>query len=340
MLTLLVSAILSPLRWYEHLRFAKAIEGLEIKDDPVFIVGHWRSGTTYLHNILCQDPQFSYISTFHATFPEYLLGRKTLLLPLFKIVLPETRPGDNVRLSADSPQEDEFALGCTTPYSFYHYLFFPERLDTYYQKSVSFESEVGSFKEEWQRKYLLIIKKAVLDRGGGRFVSKNPAHTGRVKTLIEMFPKAKFIHIYRNPVTVFLSTLTYLDRTMAKVQLSAFDHRELEAQVLMVHRRILDDFFREKERIPDANYIEVRYEEFEKEPLSILEEIYARFDIPDYEKAKPRFAEYAEGQRKHQKNKHYVGRQRLTELARELQPTMERWGYGVPSDVEVREYSE
>ena len=36
-------------------------QGSEI-DPPIFIVGHWRSGTTFLYELLCQSPQFNYVS--------------------------------------------------------------------------------------------------------------------------------------------------------------------------------------------------------------------------------------------------------------------------------------
>ena len=59
-LTLLINLINWPFRTYERLfinpRYKQLKEGTEI----IFIIGHWRSGTTHLHNLMAQDPQMGY----------------------------------------------------------------------------------------------------------------------------------------------------------------------------------------------------------------------------------------------------------------------------------------
>ena len=37
-------------------------------------------------------------------------------------------------------------------------------------------------------------------RSPKRIVLKSPAHTARVRVLLELFPKARFVHIIRDPV--------------------------------------------------------------------------------------------------------------------------------------------
>jgi len=44
-----------PFRIFEKLRFHKLLDKIQIKKPPIFIIGHWRSGTTYLHNLFVQD---------------------------------------------------------------------------------------------------------------------------------------------------------------------------------------------------------------------------------------------------------------------------------------------
>src|SRR5688572_1687594 len=43
----------------QHLWFGRYIEGTRIETPPVFIVGHWRSGTTLLHELLSHDSRFA-----------------------------------------------------------------------------------------------------------------------------------------------------------------------------------------------------------------------------------------------------------------------------------------
>ena len=42
----------------ERRRFGPRIEATEVQA-PLFILGHYRSGTTHLHNLLALDPQFA-----------------------------------------------------------------------------------------------------------------------------------------------------------------------------------------------------------------------------------------------------------------------------------------
>src|SRR5437879_2949234 len=70
--SLAFSFIAEPFRLLEHLRFDRAVNNLNIDEPPVFILGHWRSGTTYLHNLMCEDAQMGYVTTYQGIFPELL----------------------------------------------------------------------------------------------------------------------------------------------------------------------------------------------------------------------------------------------------------------------------
>jgi hypothetical protein len=106
-----------------------------MEKDPVFILGHWRSGTTFLHNMLCSDPQSAYVSTYQSVFPDNLASQ-AIFKTFMKMNLPEKRPSDNVKLGIDLPQEDEFALSNMIADSFYHFFYFPEKYRDYYTRSV------------------------------------------------------------------------------------------------------------------------------------------------------------------------------------------------------------
>ena len=121
----LLSTFGVPFRVYEKWRFDKIVEQIELKKPPIFILGHWRSGTTHLHKLMVQDPQFGYITMFQAMFPKSFLGNK-LFENIMKIFLQEKRPMDNMRLELELAQEEEMALVNLFPYSFYMVFTFPE----------------------------------------------------------------------------------------------------------------------------------------------------------------------------------------------------------------------
>ena len=60
----LVNLINFPFRTYERIFINPKYRKETIRKAPIFIIGHWRSGTTHLHNLLCQDSQMAYVTTY------------------------------------------------------------------------------------------------------------------------------------------------------------------------------------------------------------------------------------------------------------------------------------
>ena len=67
-----------PFYQFERLIHARAINDLELPSDPIFIIGHWRSGTTHLHNLFSQDPQFGSINFLQTALPWDFIGQVRL----------------------------------------------------------------------------------------------------------------------------------------------------------------------------------------------------------------------------------------------------------------------
>src|SRR5262245_46818110 len=103
----------------QPLRCGRKIAETEIKQPPVFIIGHWRSGTTYLHELTQVDERFVSSSTYQCFAPHHCLLTEWLMRSLGFWLVPKQRPMDNMAAGWDRPQEDEFALltlGAPTPY--------------------------------------------------------------------------------------------------------------------------------------------------------------------------------------------------------------------------------
>ena len=97
----------------------RAIARTEIDEPPLFVIGHWRSGTTMLHEMMVLDERFAYPTTYECFAPNHFLLTGALLPKLIWFLLPSKRPMDNMAVSFDHPQEDEFALlsmGAPTPF--------------------------------------------------------------------------------------------------------------------------------------------------------------------------------------------------------------------------------
>jgi hypothetical protein len=94
----------------QSLLLGRKIEGVKIDEHPLFIIGHWRSGTTLLHEYLALDERHTSPDTFQCFVPSHHLLSRWILAPTIGLLMPKQRPIDNMAAGWDRPQEDEFAL--------------------------------------------------------------------------------------------------------------------------------------------------------------------------------------------------------------------------------------
>jgi len=336
-ITGLINLINKGFRAYERRFINRRFKTKKIERDPIFILGHWRSGTTHLHNLLCEDQQMAYNTTFQGVFPDTLFNKagRFIFEGFTKLLIPGTRKGDNVKLRTDFPQEEEFALGSHTYFCYYYFWIFPKNTMLFYDRYVNFNGVSEQDIEAWKQDYSLLIKKAIKNTSGDLFISKNPPNTGRIKTLLGIFPNAKFIHIHRNPVEVFLSTRHFYKTMMPYLELHSISESELETFILSVYKALMEKYLLEKSSIPPNNLIEVSFEDLESKPNEILEKIYNQLEIPGFETAKSKFDKYLEDSKSYKKNKHLIKKELLDKILTEWDFAMKEWNYNVPENVEI-----
>ena len=103
----------------ERRRYGGQISGVSVPP-PVFILGHWRQGTTHLHNLLATDDRFGYPTLYQVCFPHtFLTTESTWGARAIGKLLPDKRPMDNMALGIGVPFEDEYALCASGRYSPY-----------------------------------------------------------------------------------------------------------------------------------------------------------------------------------------------------------------------------
>jgi len=333
----LVSMIGVPFRIYERFAYKKKAAAVELKEPPVFIIGHWRSGTTHLHNLLCEDPLASYVSTYQSVFPDQALagGTKFIFKNIMKMIMPLKRKGDNVRLSIDYPQEEEFTLGACIPACFYYFFYFPEKIREYYDKFLNFKSSDPQLRKTFMDNYCRVINKSMLYTGKQRFLSKNPVNTARIPMLLEMYPDAKFIHIHRNPVDVILSSRHFFSHMMPGLSLHKIDFNDVNENIYHIYDRMMHDYLDTRSLVPEGNLYEIKYEDLMADTTGKIKSIYDQFGFDGFEKAKPVIESYAEAKKGYVKNKYAIKRTLLDEILQHTDFTMKEWGYDVPSNLEI-----
>lgn len=330
-LTKIICRILSVLSPLQERIYRKKLKNQPLQHDPVFILGHWRSGTTFVHNIFAQDPRFGFTTTYQTVFPHYVMAMQWLFKPVMGWLMPNHRPTDNMELAPDLPQEEEFALQNTCPYSYYNFWFYPERMQEYCDRFLTMKDatsdEIADFKDKFDKLVKISLWNSRRGVKDAQYLSKNPPHTGRVKTLVEMYPNAKFIFLMRNPYTVFESSRSFFTNTIAPLELHSISLEEMEKNILRNYVELYNAYQEQKRCIPEGNLYEIRFEDIEKDALGITEKIYHDLQIPGWEEAKPAIVKYINGKKSYKKNKYEYDKRTVQLVNEAWGPILDEWGY-------------
>jgi hypothetical protein len=312
---------------YENRVFGPKVANVRV-EPPLIILGHWRTGTTHLHYLLAVDERFACPNTYQVSYPNTFLCTEALSSKLGAVLLPPTRPMDNVRMSLQTPNEDEFATCGMTLYSPYVGLVFPRRQNQY-DRFLTFRNVAEGIVGQWKAALVLFLKKLTW-KYGRPLVLKSPPHTCRIRLLLDLFPGARFVHIRRNPYTVFQSTRHWLRAAGPWWYLQRPDLRHLEARILRTYKEMYEVFFEERPLVRAGRFHEVRFEELEAEPMAQVRKLYEALDLPDFRHVEPVLRRDVDSLAGFKKNT-------LPELAPEVRERIgnewrrcfEEWGYPV-----------
>ncbi len=313
----------SPLRLVESVKHGRAIDETVIDQPPVFIIGHWRSGTTHLHNLMSQDPQYGCVRMFQALAPDCSLTTKSWLPQMFEKVFPTKRPMDNLEWPMDAPQEEEIPLTKLSPYSWYLQFLFPQQAEAMFNLGVLFDGSSRrpeAAQEEFKAKYLRILKTAALHERGRRLLLKNPVNTARIPLLLELFPDAKFVSINRSPYEVFPSTMRLHREILELTALQDYDEALIESNVLSIYEKVMRRYLGTRHLIPHGNLCEVSYADLDADPTGTVASIYQQLGLAGHEAAEAPIRTYVESQAEYKKNSFSLS-------DREIEVIEDRWRF-------------
>lgn len=337
--TLAGTVMTSPVRFLEYLVHDRKVARWEIKEDPIFIIGHWRSGTTHLHNVISQDPKLGYLSTLQAVFPtcSVTLNNNRFLKGKVAGLIPEKRMMDNVKMGLDYPQEEEFSISCMTTSS-HHCNHFPSTILESFDKYVLFNTSEKD-KERWKAAYLEVIKKASYMAKGKRLVLKNPYNTARIKVLLELFPNAKFVHIYRNPYNIYVSSLHDFVKEAEEMALQDFSEKDFADLCFQLYEKLMGAYWESKDLVPKGNLTEVAYEDLETNPLGEVQRIYDELGLAKDGDAMQTITAYLDSIKGYKKNKYTYSEKLVREISKRWSFAIQRMKYQPPLDISLDESS-
>lgn len=303
------------------------IRQTQLAQPPIFILGHWRSGTTLLHELLVSDARFAYPSTYQCFAPSHFIVSEGLMLRFGRFLIPKKRPMDNMEAGWELPQEDEFALmnlGVPTPYL---RIAFPQTQSAdleYLNLNGLNEQQL----RQWRKQFLWFIHALTYHHGGKQLVLKSPPHTGRIAELASLFPKAKFIHLTRDPRKLFSSTMR-LWQSLEQVQAlqRSRSEEQMAEYVTDCLKRMYSQFDQDRQSIATGRLVDVRYEDLVANPVETMRQLYQHLNLGDFEQVEPLLQARLAKHDDYRPNQHHIDRELELDILQRWPEYAQRYGY-------------
>ena len=246
---------------------------------PIFIVGMPRSGSTFLHELLAEDPANRAPRVWEVMFPvpgrkedhrERRIRRAEACLWWFRRLAPKAdavypmrakTPHECVAIQSYTFLSQEFVSTCRVS-DYESFLASADLLPLY----------------EWQKRFLQHLQ---APGEATRWILKSPDHVHGLAELFKVFPDACIIHTHRNPLEVLKSSaeLTWVLHGLFGWRGSRQEIAERETRILAVGTEKAIRFRDEHPELAQR-FIDVKYTELVANPLVVMQEIYRRLERP------------------------------------------------------------
>jgi omega-hydroxy-beta-dihydromenaquinone-9 sulfotransferase len=324
-LTVLFCLLLQRAISKEEKLYEEQIKGVEIVEDPVFIIGHWRSGTTYLHYLMSLDTDnFAYPTNYQCFFPTIYLTfneKSWLYKVLNKLMGVRTRVIDNMELGLHLPQEDEWMYLPEGGSSYIlEKLIFPQTAVTDHDKIMasSIDAKAKAVTLKIFKKLTYVYHKRIL--------SKSPGHFSRIPALKELFPDSRFLFIVRHPYDVVLSMMharKILGR-MLSLQKADPDGMMSVAEFVTFYFDVMNECM---QLLKLHEYVLVRYEDIVREPLKSIQSIYNSLGFPYTHKYEDALTQYLKSVKDYKRNRFDINPETKELIYGECQRIFAAYGY-------------
>jgi hypothetical protein len=324
-LVTIVSVFHTLLRFLQEGWYGQRVRSTRIAQPPLFILGHWRTGTTFLHELLILDERHGFPNTYQCMEPNHFLLTEGFITRWLGFLMPSRRPMDNMAAGFGRPQEDEFALCMLGQPSPYLSIAFPNHppMD---QEYFDLEDIPRRTLASWKRTFYRFLQQITL-KDPRCLVLKSPPHTCRIKVLQEMFPDALFVHIVRNPYVVFPSTVNLWKSLYRTHGLQRPTFRGLDEYVYATFTHMYERLEQTRGLVAPERFYELRYEDLVRDPLGQMRALYDHLGLGGFERLRPRLENYLASLAGYETNRYQLTDEQRAEIARRWRPVIERYGY-------------
>jgi hypothetical protein len=270
----------------------------EISDEqilrPIFITGLPRSGSTFLHAVLAQDPRCRAPQVWEVMSPspppesasyssDPRIGQTEKQLKWIDVLMPEFEKSHLIH--ATYPQE----CIAITDHSFMSYVFESMYQVTSYRRWHDVQDKHPAY--EIHRQFLQHLQ---WHCPGTHWVLKAPSHLMALDALLAVYPDAEIVMTHRDPLKV-LPSCASLTRILRQPFTNGLDRDALRSDVNLRWEgstRLAMQLRHENPQLRGRFY-DVLYPDLKKDPMAVVREIYRYFDrelTRDAETAMQRFA--------------------------------------------------
>jgi omega-hydroxy-beta-dihydromenaquinone-9 sulfotransferase len=257
----------------EKIKYGDQIAKAELPSEILIIIGHWRTGSTYLHNLLSKDENFATPSLYHTVLPDSFLLSEKYIKPVMSNFVEKHRPMDKVELGVDLPQEDEYALVKMSAHTPLERMIFPNG-SAYFLQPDNLENT-----GKWQDALSVFCRKLNV-KFNKNILLKNPFHSFRIKELAKMFPQAKFICIHRHPYAVVPSTMKLWSHVGKDNNLSGTYIPPEISEVTDIFSKMYQKIAVDLAMLPSDKYYHIKYEDLETNPVGSIKKMYEKLGYP------------------------------------------------------------
>ena len=273
--------LMEPLRYVEVLVFERRIQKHVLKDDPIFILGHWRSGTSHLQNLLHQDANFSTMTLYRMLFSDHFIWTESWLNPLlnrlsktFGIRYSFQRTTLDFNLSGECDTA-LCSIGSTHAYTWAH--LFPKRYHKWMQEQVFNDGSNLNLSD-----YDYLIRKLSFQEKNKRIIVKSPGDTARIQALLKQYPNASFIYLSRDSYEVYHSTMYLWEAIQRENSLQHLTKEAVSELILWTYPQVMKNYERGKSFIPKGQLFEVSFEELHENSENVLRSAYQQLSLGEF----------------------------------------------------------
>ncbi len=277
----------------EDWRYRRRVRKTRLHEPPLYLLGHWRSGTTFLQFLLGRDPNLVFHSKFQTFFPKSFLLTEETVKPIAKTFLngfsgiSAWRNGISLDMELDTPSEIEVSLmNEGSPVSFHWGHVFPRSWRYYFDRFLFQDGLTRREIRQWERDVHRLNRKVQLKHPQSRLMVKNPGDTARVNRILALYPDARFVFLHRDPYDVFYSNIKLWQNLLKNLSLQHMPKGELKQAILYTYRRMHKAYLEQRRLIPLGNLVEISHSELSADPVGTARSIYGSLGLDGWPQAR------------------------------------------------------